>query len=110
MAEYLKVLGQINPPANTIIDAYTVPVGKSAAVSSVIVCNLDPNVYMTFNVSIAVGGAADNIKQYIYYMIPVDVNDAFIATIGLSLSAGDVIRVFSSGTMAAFNISGIEIG
>lgn len=109
MAEYLKVLAQVNPTANVLTDAYVVPANRSAAVSSIIICNVNPLTFCQFSISIAVNGAADTLKQYLYYLVPVDINDCFIATIGLSLAQNDVIRVLSTDGSTSFNIAGIEI-
>lgn len=108
MTDTVKVLAQIQPAANTLTAAYTVPAGKTCTMSSLTVCNT--NAFVSgFFVSVAVGGAADNMAQYIYYSLPIIANDTFIATIGLTLATGDVVRVQALNTGLAFNFFGIEI-
>ena len=40
MAARIKILGQGLPTANTFVDLYRVPVGNSAVVSTLNICNL----------------------------------------------------------------------
>ena len=102
------VLAQDNPTADILTTLYTVPASTSTVVSSIIVCNLDV-VSINFSISVAVGGASNTPAQYIYYQVALDVNDTFIATVGLSLATTDVIRVWSSSSNVAFNIFGDQI-
>lgn len=105
MATTPKVLGQLNPAANTLTALYTVPAATTATVSSIVMCANNANV---FSITVAVGGAADNAKQYLYKDVTSSNNDTFIATIGATLSAGDVIRVKSNQSNTAFTAFGIE--
>ena len=103
-----KVLGQSSPAATTETDLYTVPSATSTVASSVIVCNRSA-VLSTFRISIAVGGGATSNKDYIYYDLPIGANDTFIATIGVTLSATDKVKVYSSNTNLSFSLYGSEI-
>ena len=108
MAITYKVLGQSAPGAATPADAYTVPGSTSAVVSSIVVCNRSSTA-TSFRVSIAVGGAVVANQQYIYYDVTIAGNDTFVATIGLTLAATDVIRVYATLATLSFNILGTEI-
>jgi hypothetical protein len=108
MATVYKVLGQSSPTATTETALYTVPAATSAVASSVIVCNRSA-VLSTFRISIAIGGAATTNKDYIYYDLPIGANDTFIATIGVTLAATDVVRVYASNTNLSFSLYGSEI-
>ena len=59
--------------------------------------------------SIAISGAATTNKDYIYYDLPIGANDTFIATIGVTLAATDVVRVYASNTNLSFSLYGSEI-
>jgi len=107
MGDVIKVLGQVNPTINILTVLYTVPSMVQTTVSSIVICNTSGNID-SFSVSVAVGGAADTLKQYIYYGQPLDANDTFVATIGMSLAAGDVVRVLSSAGNLSFNLFGVE--
>lgn len=107
MADTSKVLGQLNPSATTLTDLYTVPALTTAVVSGICVANTNSTA-ASFRISIAVAGAANNIKQYLYYDLPINGNDTFIVTTGITLGAADVIRVYASNTNLVFNAFGIE--
>lgn len=108
MADTLKVLGQVNPAATTLTTLYTVPASTSTTVSSVYVCNQAASA-ATFRISIQVAAGADNAKQYLYYDTEVPANDTFVATVGLSLAATDVVKVYASSTTLSFSAFGVEV-
>jgi hypothetical protein len=103
-------LAQIAPSAGVLTDCYTVPAGRTAVVTMVSVCNRSSAASM-FRISIAINGAADNVKQYINYDETVGGNDSFKANKGnFTLNAGDVIRVYAENATVSFAIGGLEIG
>jgi len=108
MADTLKILAQSAPAANALTDIYTVPAVTSAVVSSVIVCN-QSGVATTFRFALAIAGAADEPKQYLYYNLPLPANDTFIATVGVTLATTDVVRVFSPSGSTSWTLVGVEI-
>ena len=108
MGDTIKVLGQSNPSAASLTDAYEVPGGATAVISSITVANRS-NVGTSFRISVAVAGVADSLEQYIYYDIFIPGNDTFIATIGPTLGAGDVVRVLATLATLSFNIFGTQI-
>ncbi len=108
MTDTIKVLGQSNPVAVTLTDAYTVPALTSTVVSSITIVNRS-SVATSFRISVAVAGAADDDKQYIYYDLPISGNDTFIATIGPTLGPADVVRVRATLATLSFNIFGTEV-
>lgn len=108
MANTIKVLAQSIPPSTTLTDVYTVPASTTATVSTIVVCNTSA-VSDTFRVSVAVAGAADETKQYLYYDVPIPANDTFAATLGVTLAATDVIRAYSNSGDLAINIYGVEV-
>ena len=108
MANTYKVLGQSNPVAVTLTDAYTVPGATSTVVSSVVVCNRS-SVATMFRVSVAVAGAADNNKQYLAYDAEILGNEIYAFTIGITLAATDVLRVYATLATLSFNVFGQEI-
>jgi hypothetical protein len=107
VAEAQKILGQSAPVAGVLTDAYVAP--SAAVVSSITVCNRDASSDTTFRVSVAKAGAADDPKQYIYHELPLFAADTFIATIGITLAASDVVRVYTSGASVSFNLFGVEV-
>lgn len=108
MADTLKVLAQAAPAATTETVLYTVPAGKSTTTSTLVICNRNA-VSATFRVSVAVAGVATANNQYIYYDQILDGNSSFAVTIGMTLAASDVIRVYASTANLSFNLFGVEV-
>lgn len=108
MTDYLKILGQAAPSGSVLTDIYTVPIGVSATVSTITVSNRAANQPL-FRISVAVTGSIDDPKQYLYYDIPIDPNETFATTIGITMSAGDVLRGYSSTSDLSFNVFGVEV-
>jgi len=107
MATTYKVLGQNKPGAASLTDAYTVPAATQACISTITVANQSATATQ-FRVSIAVAGAVDTAAQYIYYDIDIPGNNTFAATFGVTLGAGDVVRVYNTLATCSFNIYGCE--
>lgn len=108
MAEALKVLGQLDVPAS-LTALYTVPALTQATISSLLICNRT-NASRTFRVSIAIAGASDDVKQYIYFDVTLTRNNTFAATLGLTLGAGDVVRVLASAASSlSATLYGVEV-
>lgn len=108
MATTYKILGQQNPAAVTSTTLYTVPAATSAVVSTITVANLAA-ADATFRVSTAVAALAITAKQYICYDVTVPGNGIITLTLGITLAATDVIRVYASTTNVAFSAFGSEI-
>lgn len=102
-----NITKQSAPSATTLTDLYTVPGATSSTVSSIVVCNRGAT-SETFRIAIALAGAADATKQYLYYDLPIAANNTFIATIGVTLAAADVVRIYASNANLSFNIFAIE--
>jgi hypothetical protein len=108
MPNVYKILGQVSPSATTETDLYTVPASTSSVCSSLSICNRG-GTQTTFRVSISQGGGATANKDYLYYDVTLAGNDTFIATIGVTLSATDKIRVYSGNASLSFQVWGTEI-
>lgn len=108
MANTYKVLSQTNPSATTLTDSYTVPAATQAIVSSISVANRSA-ISTSFRISVAIAGAVDDAKQYTHYDVTIQGNETYIATIGMSLGAADVVRVYATFATLSFNVFGVEI-
>jgi hypothetical protein len=108
MAEVRKVLGQVEIPATTLTTLYTVPASTEVVASTAIFTNRGAAA-RKFRMSIQVGGAADSLKQYIYYDQNVPSNTSFAATLGITLGAGDIVKVYASATGLSVSLFGVEI-
>ena len=109
MAQAYKVLGQVNPAASTETAVYTVPAGKSAIGSTIVIAN-NGAPGTTFRISVAIAGAAYNIKQNIVpESTPIGGRAVISMTIGITLAETDVIRVFTASANLSVNVFGTEI-
>ena len=105
----LKVLGQAAPSATTETDLYAASQNiRGALASSLMVCNRSAS-SATFRVSVSVGGSATANKDYLYYDVTISGNDTFAATLGLTLSPSDKVRVYASTANVSFGLFGSEV-
>lgn len=107
MATSYKILGQVNPAATTATTLYTVPAATSAVCSTLSICN--QGVSATVRVAVRPAGAGLSASQYIVYDAVVNANDTLFLTIGIALSATDVVTVYSSTATVSFGLFGSEI-
>lgn len=96
---------QSAPSAATLTTLYTVPLATSAATSSIVVCNRS-STPTTFRVAVRPLGAAIADQMYLYYDQAIDGNSTFIATIGVTMIATDVISVYATLATLSFNLYG----
>lgn len=108
MASTYKVLGQSSPAATTDTSVYTVPTGNQSVVSTISVCNR-ASTAATFRIAIRVSGDSLTDNQYLYYDKEVGANDTLPISMGITLSAADIISVYASSADLSFNIFGTEI-
>ena len=108
MTNKYKVLGQLNPAANTQTTLYTVPSSNSAVISSITICN-QGSTLATFSLAVQVAGATITNKQYLNFNTPVPANDTIHMTLGMTLAATDVISANANTTSVSFNVFGSEI-
>lgn len=102
-----KSLGQAKPAAGALTTLYTVPALKEAACSSIAICN-QSQTKDWFRLSHAVAGAADTPAQYVYWDVEVPAGCTFVATIGITAAATDVVRIQSTFGNCSFNLWGME--
>jgi len=108
MAEASKVLGQLNPAATTLTALYTVPGSTQAVTSTLAIANRTSSTVVV-RVSVAIGGAVDSLEQYILYDVSIPKNGYAFLTIGLTLAATDVVRVYTDTAGVSFNLFGVEV-
>lgn len=108
MASTYKTLSQTKPSAATLIDAYTNPVLKQTVISTITVCNQSatPTAY---RISVAVAALADTAKQYLFYDTPIAGNETQTLTLGLTMQATDVLRVYNTLATVSFCLFGVQL-
>ena len=108
MSIVYKVLGQVNPTANTATTLYTVPSANSAIISTVSICNQAATA-TTFRLAVQPAGASLVAKHYLNYDTSLPGNDSITVTIGMTLAATDVVSVYAGSATVSFNAFGNEI-
>lgn len=109
MVDTIKTLGQSAPAATTLTALYTVPGATQAVGNTLTICNRHASNVPTCRVSVAPAGAADANSQYIMWDVPISPGNPVVLTIGISLAATDVVRVYSSTADLSFSLFGIEV-
>ena len=102
-----KVLGQVNPSATTATTLYTVPSAKSSVISSLTVCN-QASTSATFRIAVRPGGATLAAVHYVAYDVAVGAADTTCLTLGITLTATDVVTVYASTANISFHAYGDE--
>jgi hypothetical protein len=109
MTDTLKVLGQSIPTLATLTPLYTVPGATSTSVSSLVVCNQSTTTADSFRISVQISGATNTPAQYLYWNLALGPTDTFIATIGITLAATDVVQCYSTLGLCSFNLFGVQV-
>lgn len=109
MAQTHKVLGQTSPGNTSNADLYTVPSATQAIVSSIAIANITTTA-ATFRIAVRPAGAAVAAQHWIAYDVSLGGADSVTLTLGITLSATDVLTVRSGTANAlAFSAFGVEI-
>ena len=103
-----KVLGQINPSANTATTLYTVPSATQTVVPTITIANLASSTAI-FNIAIRPAGATLANQHYIAYNITVGASDTTSLSLGITMAATDVITVTASSATVTFAAFGSEL-
>lgn len=106
MAEVF-ITKQLRPAASVVTALYTVPALTRTLVSTILVCN-DSAIDTTYQITHAIGGAADSAVQRVFSGLTLSANATDGATVGGTLNAGDVIRVLSVSGNVNFHLYGVE--
>ena len=108
MAATYKVLGQVQPSANTLTTLYTVPSSTETVISTLVVANL-AGYPTTYRIAIRPNGETIANKHYIAYDISIGSLDSVTLTLGITIDATDVISIESYSGLVSFNLFGSEI-
>jgi hypothetical protein len=108
MAISYKVLGQINPSANTLATLYTVPFATNTVISTITVCN-QSTTPAAFSIAVRPAGVAIVNSHYINFDTLVLGNDTVALTLGITLAATDVLSCNANTSTVSFNAFGSEL-
>lgn len=112
MPNTYKILGQVNPSANTQSNVYVVPAATEAVVNSIIIANQE-----TTNVSYSVmvmpsaefAAPASNGKYFLIRGSSMPGGDTATLTLSLTLPTGAVLAANTSSGNLSFSAFGVEI-
>jgi hypothetical protein len=112
MPNTYKILGQVNPSANTQSNVYVVPAATEAVVNSITVANQG-----TSNVSYSVivmpsaefASPASNGKYFLIRGSSMPGGDTATLTLSLTLPAGAVLAANTNSADLSFSAFGVEI-
>ena len=104
-----KILGRKASAATTMEELYVVPSSTSTVVSTITVCNR-ASAARTYRIAIKPAtGTTLATEHYIAYDVTIAANDTTALTLGVTLTATDVVTVYASTTDLSFGIFGSEI-
>jgi hypothetical protein len=103
-----KILGQQHPTAANLTSLYK-PTGVQAVLSTITVCNRASS-SDTYRIAViaATDGTLGN-QSYLVYNATIPANTTTSYTLGITLGAGDEIKVYSTGGDITFHAYGSEI-
>lgn len=94
--------------AGAAVDIYTVPSAKASVVSSIVVAN--PSTSATsYRIAVVPSGETLALKHWNFFDIQLAANSSQAITLGLTLSAGDKIKVSSDTSNTQFSVYGSEL-
>jgi hypothetical protein len=108
LATVYKVLGQSAPSATTDTNLYTCPAATQAVVSTIVVANRSATP-ATYRIAVRPLGASIANLHYLAYDVAVAGSDSTTLTLGITLTATDVVTVYASTANLSFSIFGSEL-
>lgn len=103
MAETPGTFAQVDMPATTATTVYTV---VTPGVFRVNVANRTA-APISIRLGVAIGGAADDVKQWEWYDLAIPANDSVSKT--LVCAAGDLIRGYASAVSTSWVVKGFKL-
>jgi hypothetical protein len=109
MPNNYKILGQTAPANTNVANAYTVPAGKEAIVSSIAVANVT-NAAAVYEIYVRINGAAAATSNALVFDASAAANSTTVIQAGITLAAGDIISVQTATANAiTFHVFGTEV-
>lgn len=112
MPNTYKILGQVNPSANTQANVYVVPSATEAVINSIMVANLGTsNVSYSLIVmpSASFASPASNGRFFIVRGSTMPGADTATLTLSLTLPAGSILAANTNSASLSFSAFGVEI-
>ena len=112
MPNTYKILGQVNPSANTQSNVYVVPAATSTVINSVQIANqsaTNSSYSLMVFPSAEFSTPASNGKYFIIRGATIPASDAATLTLSLSLPAGAILAANTNSASISFQAFGVEI-
>lgn len=108
MAESFEILGQVALPATTLTDVFEVAAGEQVVGSTITVCNRSATP-TTFRLAFAPGGEPNDVKHYVAFDAPLEANEVWGFTMGVTLDEGDIVRASAAAATVSVNVFGSRL-
>lgn len=103
-----KILGQVNPTANTLSNVYVVPAATEGIVNSIIIANQSAT-NSSFSLVVRPTSEALDGKHYIIRGCVVPASDTLTMTLSLTLPTGSILAANTNSSSLSFGAYGVEI-
>lgn len=103
-----KILGQVNPTANTMSNVYVVPGATEGVVNSIIISN-QAATNASFSLVVRPTSEALDSKHYIVRGCVVPASDTMTMTLSLTLPADAILAANTNSSSLSFGAYGVEI-
>ena len=101
-ATYKNARIQGTSSTSTYANLYTVPTGKAAVISTIGITNASSS-NIIYRVAITDSNTTPTAEDWLIYDSTVAANDSTFVTIGITLTAGQYLKVSSSSNSSAFS-------
>ena len=111
MANALKILGQLNPTANTQGNVYVVPAATSAVINNIIVANQSAS-NVSYSIIVMPSGSYSASAANTYFVVRggiVPASDTATLGLGVTLPAGAILAANSNSGSISISAFGVEI-
>lgn len=113
MANTYKILGQLNPTANTQGNVYVVPAATEAVINSIQIANQNTTTNASYSIAVMpsanFSSPASNGQYFIIRGSMIPFADAATLTLSLSLPAGAIVAANTNSGNLSFSAFGVEI-
>ena len=103
-----KILGQVNPTANTLSNVYVVPGATEGIVNSIIIANQSA-ANASFSLVVRPSSESLESKHYIVRGCVIPASDTLSMTLSLTLPADAILAANTNSSFISFGAYGVEI-
>lgn len=93
--------------AGAFVTAYTVPAGKETVVSTLVISNISSST-TNYRVAVVPSGTSLAKEDLLFLDVPIAANSVQAITIGMTLAAGDIVRVAADNAFVNATLFGSE--